>query len=412
MKTDVLIVGGSFGGVAAALAAAKLGRSVVVTEETPWIGGQATSQAVPFDEHPWIESYGRTRSYASLREGIRDYYRRCYPLTAAARADATLNPGAGLVSRLCCEPRVVHAVLEEMLAIHRAAGRIVILTGHRPIAADGQGDRLRAVTVEDTRTGGRCTIEAAYVLDATELGELLPLAGVEHVTGAESQAETGEPSAVKGPAEPQTMQAFTHCFALDHIAGEDHTIERPRDYERYRHRFVLDADTGPVLFELPGSDRREYNPKSNWLYRRMIYAGNFAPGAFASDITLACWSWNQYGLGSIIDVSEEEKAHHLEQARQLSLSCIHWLQTEAPRPEDGGIGYPGLRPRGDVMGSADALALAPYIRESRRIRAETTVLEQHVRNTTGPERFADTVGVGCYRIDIHSGAKGKQLTTA
>ena len=42
------------------------GMRVVLTEETDWIGGQLTSQAVPPDEHPWIESFGRTRAMAII----------------------------------------------------------------------------------------------------------------------------------------------------------------------------------------------------------------------------------------------------------------------------------------------------------------------------------------------------------
>ena len=81
------------------------------------------------------------------------------------------------------------------------------------------------------------------------------------------------------------------------------------------------------------------------------------------------------------------------------------MQTEAPRP-DKGYGYPGLRMRGDVFGTNDGLAKSLYIRESRRIKAEFTVLEEHVGvdargGTAGSEPFADTVGIGSYRIDLH-----------
>jgi hypothetical protein len=105
-----------------------------------------------------------------------------------------------------------------------------------------------------------------------------------------------------------------------------------------------------------------------------------------------------------------ERRKHLEAARQLSLSVIHWLQTEAPNPATGGQGYPGLRPRGDVFGTADGLAQYPYIRESRRLRAEFTVLEQHFRtdspgNARGPVKYPDSVGVSGYRIDIHRTAR-------
>ena len=57
-----------------------------------------------------------------------------------------------------------------------------------------------------------------------------------------------------------------------------------------------------------------------------------------------------------------------------------------------------------VGGTPDGPAPAPYIRESRRIEAEFTVLEQHIAyplRPHGPELFRDTVGIGCYRIDLH-----------
>ncbi|HEY5981651.1 MAG TPA: FAD-dependent oxidoreductase, partial [Microlunatus sp.] len=89
---DVLVVGGGLGGVAAALAAARHGRRVVLTEQYPWLGGQLTSQAVPPDEHRWVEQFGVTRSYRSLRNRIRRHYLENYPLTPRARAWGELNP--------------------------------------------------------------------------------------------------------------------------------------------------------------------------------------------------------------------------------------------------------------------------------------------------------------------------------
>ena len=98
MRTDVLVVGGGLGGVSATLAAASLGARVVLVEELDWLGGQLTAQAVPPDEHPWIETLVASRSYAALREGIRAYYRRHYPLTAEARRRVPFNPGMGNVA--------------------------------------------------------------------------------------------------------------------------------------------------------------------------------------------------------------------------------------------------------------------------------------------------------------------------
>ncbi|MCW2804585.1 MAG: dependent oxidoreductase, partial [Propionibacteriaceae bacterium] len=70
-ETEVLVVGGGTGGVAAALAAVRSGRRVILTEQYGWLGGQFTSQAVPPGEHRWVEQFGTTRRYRKLREGIR-----------------------------------------------------------------------------------------------------------------------------------------------------------------------------------------------------------------------------------------------------------------------------------------------------------------------------------------------------
>ncbi len=413
-RADILIIGGSLGGVAAALSAARMGRSVILTEETDWIGGQATTQGIPLDEHPWSERYGRTRSYAEFREGVRNYYRRHYPLTEAARQDPNLNPGAGWVSKLCFEPRAGLAVLHEMLAPHLSAGRITILTRHRPVAVIMDGDRAQAVTMLDERNHAQCTLTAPYILDATELGDLLELGNVESVIGAESQAETGEPLAAD-TADPRDQMVFTHVFALDHLPGQEHVIDKPRDYDFWKksqsHRGDFPKFTLPDLFGAKHDHmRRPVKPgaylASTWTFRRLLCRGNFEPSAFPSDITVAIWPINEYHLGVLCGVTPEERRKHLEAARQLSLSTIYWLQTEAPNPATGGQGYPGLRPRGDVFGTADGLAQAPYIRESRRIKAEFTVLEQHVRTDlpetkNGPIRYADSVGLSGYRVDIH-----------
>ncbi|WP_433617480.1 FAD-dependent oxidoreductase [Dactylosporangium sp. CA-139114] len=429
MKTEVLIVGGGLGGVAAALAALRAGRRVVLTEEYDWIGGQLTSQAVPPDEHSWVERFGITASYRALRDGIRDYYRRHYPLTAAARAWGDLNPGAGHVSRLCHEPRVAVAVLEAMLMPYRSKGVLTVLQPYVPAAAATDGDRVTAVTLRHRDTGETLDVTAAYVLDATETGDLLPLTGTEYVTGFESQADTGEPSA-PAIAQPANMQAVSVCFAVDHVDG-DHTIDRPARYDFWRD-YAPPFWGGPLLsFRAPSprtlepterifdpnpdddplavdaDQRRNPGDHNLWTFRRIAARNLFLPDAYESDICLVNWPMLDYFEHPVIDVPDAAK--HLAAAREQAFSVLYWLQTEAPRP-DGGTGFPGLRLRGDVTGSADGLAQAPYIRESRRILAETTVVEQDlalaVRGDKGAVAYHDSVGVGMYRIDLHPSTGG------
>jgi hypothetical protein len=430
VAADLAIIGGGLGGCAAALSALRAGRTVVLTEATDWIGGQLTSQAVPPDEHPWVEQFGVNASYRELRQGIRDYYRRHYPMTAEAHAARALNPGNGGVSKLCHEPRVALAVLTAMLAPFASNGRLFVLLEHEPVRAEVQRDRVRAVVVRDARTGRERTLVAPYFVDATELGDLLPMAGVEFIEGAESQAQTGEPHAASSH-QPGNQQAITCCFAIEYRDGEDHTIERPTEYAFWRDYVpamrpawpgrLLDLHySNPITLK---SDTRGFDPRGAgvglWVYRRLLDPRNFRPGAYpgSSGVTLVNWPQNDYWLGPITGpgVTPDAARQHVQRAKQLSLSLLYWLQTECPRP-DGQTGWKGLKLRPDLVGTADGLAKAPYVRESRRILAEFTVLEQHVgtearrskTNAADPqaEPFPDSVGIGSYRIDLHPSTGG------
>jgi hypothetical protein len=411
IQTDILIVGGGVGGCAAAMAAAASGFRVVLTEESDWIGGQLTAQATPPDEHGWIEEFGCTRSYRAFRNAVRQHYKTFFPLIEQAKNNVFLNPGDGWVSPLCAEPRAFLAVLESKLNEFGARGNLIVLLRHLPLAANVEADKVNSITLQNLENGEEICISAGYFLDATELGELLPFTETEFVTGAESRAETGEPSA-KDFAQPENSQAFSVCFALSYHENENHTIDRPRDYAFWRD-FVPDL-TPPWsgrLLGLSGISPRTMQPITYnfaphrepnkafaglWTYRRILHRENFVENAFESDITLVNYPQIDYFLADLCNASDKQKL--IDEAKQLSLSFLYWLQTEA--------GFRGLKIRPDVTGTFDGLAKMPYVRESRRIKAEFTILEQHVSAACRPNRalaaeFFDSVGVGFYRIDLH-----------
>jgi len=423
LKPDLVIIGGGVGGCAAAIAATSLGYRVIMTEETDWIGGQFTSQAVPPDENPWIEGCGCTMNYRRFRNAIREYYRDCYPLTPEARDNPRLNPGKGQVSRVCHEPRVALAVLEGMLAYARASQRIRIMLRHRPVAADVAGDRVKSVTVECLETGKRTTLSAPYFLDATELGDLLPLTKTEYVTGAEGQEAYGEMHAKPGGPQPENIQCFTWCFAMGYDPNGEHVIEKPKQYDFWK-TFTPKTDPpwpGKLLSWSYPNYKDLAKPHRDWLFtaekeragygwsrfeaRRILHAGHYPPGVMPHEVTVVNCQQTDYASGIVVDQPADEIARQYEAARQQSLSFFYWMQTEAPR-QDGGIGYPGLFLCPEIMGTRDGLAKAAYHRESRRIKAVFTVTEKHVGHEMNGFKyvsipFPDTVGVGFYGIDLH-----------
>ncbi len=436
LSSDIVITGGGLGGCAAALAACRFGASVILTEPTDWLGGQVSQQAVPPDEHQWIEESGRSASYAKYRTLIREYYKKNYALTKAAMEAAYLNPGNGSVSRICHEPVVSVAVLQAMLAPAISKGQLRILLNTQPVEASAGNDKIDAVSCLNRNTGELIILHGKFYIDASEEGDLLVLSGTEYFIGADSRKQTGEPHAPE-EADPTNIQALTHCFAIDHLEGEDHTIDRPAMYDFWKDYVPpLEPAWPGTILSLDYSYPRTLIPKTLsfippgkttpapiteslnlWLYRRMIDRSNFVMGTYDSDITLINWPQNDYLNGNITDVPREIRKQNLYEAKQLSLSLLYWLQTEGPRP-DGKLGWKGLRLRKDILGTEDGLAKFPYIRESRRILAEYTIREQDItleerQKVAGDsgqrllaKPFHDSVGIGYYHLDLHPSTGG------
>ncbi len=409
---EVLVAGGGTGGVAAALAAARRGRRVCLIEETDWLGGQLTAQGVSaLDEHDHIESMGGTASYYALRLGLRDHYRR---LAGDAGKAADFNPGQCWVTRLAFEPAVAAAYMRKMLQPYVANGNLRIFLRTKTAAVTEEYGVIRSVLTLnlDDRTTHR--FKPALVIDATELGDLLPLAGIEYRVGAESVAQTGEAHAQPQGPKSHCVQSFTYTFASERRPDrESHVIPRPERYDYFRsaqpYTLKIEVHGGEIYGETSGFlayklyDTMPGTKGGLWTYRRLLAAEIF--GAHAShDVTMINWPGNDYREQSIIDQPALQVAASLQYAKLVSLGFLYWLQTEAPASGDR-CGAPELKLRPDVMGSTDGLSKHPYIRESRRIVAVKTVVEQDVSDhfQRGPVAapFLDSVGIGWYPIDIH-----------
>lgn len=412
ISCDILVAGASTGGVAAALAAASQGHSVCVTEETHWVGGQMTSQGVSaLDENRFITPAGAPASYLSMRQKIRAYYKTHFTLSPQSAAEARFNPGNCWVSRLCFEPPVALQVLNSMLAPYQKQGLVRVFLRTKIVRARRSGDRITSMLAYNFHTHDWTRFRARYYLDATDLGELLPLTGAAYVTGAEARKTTGEPNA-PDMANPGDDQSLTYTFVLKKGHRQTQAIAMPPNYQQNLagQPYTLKVNYGHGRFLVYGMFvKRPGTPGSFWNYRSIIAPENFSPSSALPALSMVNWTANDTCASGVLSNDALQQAKGLQKAKQVALGFAYWLQHEAPHDDGAGHGYPELQLVKNQMGSDDGLSQFPYIRESRRILAIQTVKEEQIavpfQKNARAERFSNSVGIGYYSIDIHGCSK-------
>ncbi|HEY5348674.1 MAG TPA: FAD-dependent oxidoreductase [Candidatus Lustribacter sp.] len=401
---DVVVVGASLGGVAAAIRAAALGANVGILEAGTWTGGQFTSQGVcKPDENQYVETVGSTASYRDFRHRCRAYYRSTYRLSGIGAAMPLFNAGGPWDAnqpQFAVEPARADAVLKAMLA---ESPRIALHLSTRVTAAAVNGDRIQSLTAIGA-DGAATTYAGSFFLDATDLGDLLPLVlgPSEWVIGAEAHADTGEADAA-GAAHAGWVQPITFCIALEHRPSGNYTIAKPAEYDALKAEQRYCLVDGGISTMFAGDAWRT----TMWNYRRYIDARNFDDAAFPYDLSMINTASNDYQKASIPSADPNADAATIARAREAALGYLYWLQTECPRDDGSGNGYPELRPNPDAFGTADGVAPVPYIRESRRIVALKRIVESEVAKdgNSGPRAplVTDSCGIGTYAyMDGHA----------
>ncbi len=391
---DIAVIGGSTGGVQAAIAACVMGKKVYMCESTDWIGGQLTSQAVPPDENMWIEKQGATKSYHAYRDAVRAAYKAMPEASDLMKNKDKFCPGASWVSRVAHSPKLAHKLLCEAVQPYIDAGFLTLEIETEAVAAEVDGDTVKNVTVR-YKDGSTDVICAEYFLDATDCGDLLPMTGTEYRIGAEAKSEYNEPSAPE-VADSEDHQPITWVAALA-LEKERTEMPKPANYDFWLKRtredrqilsWVGHGKDGKVLFGFYDNDVKP-GSLGMWTYRRIVHAPYYTDGR--PEVTLLNWPQNDYEFGNVID--DPDREFHLQQAREQTLCCAYWLWEQ---------GY-NVRLDTEHMGTEDGLAKAPYIRESRRIVAKKTIVEQEVAEkfNPAPVQLKDSVGVGHYAMDLH-----------
>jgi FAD dependent oxidoreductase len=460
-QCEVLVIGDSAAGLAAAVAASELGAQTCLLAETPWIGGQLLT--VPaWDEPPghpngpscdltWPASRPFAASYRAMRESIQDqansgYFFACGATTTNCPLPNSplhyrdrFNPGNNTTSGFAFEPYTLVTHINSLLAnplisVHRNA----VVTAKR-VSPDG----TRVTGANATIVGMPYQFLATMTIDATEFGDFLAMAPViPYRLGVDALADTGEPHA--GPAaNPNCVNPITYTFFLQRPPGGGAAIAQPAGYDA--STYSLDPGN-PVVYN-PSEAACSRPAATFWNWRRMHWPPQFIspntestqinspsqrfgnpappkPNKGGNDYNRKCYlapGTTDPDAGCEV-VEGGTRSAELNQAKDLAKGFAYWIQTTL---KPAGAGFTEWPMAGYVtagtFGAAynDGFAPIPYVRESRRIKAIKTVVEgdisralytAEVGGTIPPPRarkFADSVGIGHYNIDLHDCAPGE-----
>lgn len=383
-ETDVLIAGGGASGVMASIQAARMGADVIIVEETEWLGGMLTAAGVSA-----IDGNHRLPSglWGEFRSHLYDHY---------GGPDAVET---GWVSNTLFEPHIGNQILHRMV---EAEPRITVIKGYYPAEVIKIGD-LTPATEDDNRVAGvlfrnaageTIDVRAKVTIEATEYGDLLPLAGAGYRFGFEPRDQFGEPMAPE--AGHDMIQDLTYVAILkDYGEGADKTVERTESYDP-----ALFDGSCRQLSDDPDADVVDCGPESG----KDLYMLNY--GRLPNDHYMINWPIHGNDIYiPILEMTREQRTAALELAKEMTLNWIHFIQTEG--------GYRQFGIAEDIFPTSDNLPLIPYIRESRRVNGVQTFTSNHIKFPfrQGEELYKYGIAVGDYPLDLHHERKPVEFQT-
>jgi len=408
---DIVVVGAGTGGTAAAIQAARMGARVALLEETTWVGGQATSAGVSTMDVSGAheEDYGL---YKELIGRVVSHY------TALGKSTSTCYWSG---NSQCFEPHVGKDKLLELIGSAPAGGTLDLFTRTSVVAVLKSGSRVTGV-----RTTAGELFQAKVVVDGTECGDLLPLAGVRYRVG-NTTSDAPNPGAC---IQDITYVAITRKYPGGLPAGL--ALPEPPGYATSKVQFernIAKNGTGwvgmpskyPYSFVVHAAYRGTPDSSSSGSYTA-------ASAAEAAKITRSGVNWaNDYPSLNTYNpapglVNPRLPARYLEdrtyreqvncEARLKTLQFIYYMQTELGQPlwsvaDDEGYDAP------DCPGIPAAFKTAqrhfpfyPYVRESRRMVGLFTLTAKEMVNDPGVPRaktlLPSALAVGGYPNDLHN----------
>ena len=359
-QTSVLVIGGTTGGTAAGIQSARLNIPTLIVEQTSWLGGMITAAGVSATD-------GNHELYSGIWEEFRVGLRAHY---GGAAALAT-----GWVSFTQFEPHVGDQIFKSLAGAEK---NLSVVYGFHLTEILKTGNRVIGAVFENAKKE-KLKVLATVVIDATDLGDGLAMAGAAYDLGMESRAVTGEQCA------PETsnsiIQDLTWAAILkDYGKGKDKTIPKPNNYNPELYRGCCTAKDDNMLNDC----------------QKMLNYGRLPNNKYMIN-------WPIKGNDIYLDVVEMDWEHRqaaLKQAKDRTLGFIYFIQTE--------LGFKHIGLADDEFPSLDKLALVPYHREGRRLRGISRLtITEILKRDEGNPLYHTGISVGDYPVDHHHGCNPK-----
>lgn len=354
----VLVVGGGASGVTASIQAARMGVSVLVLEETSWLGGMLTSAGVSaVDGNDQLPA----GLWGEFRNRLANYYGGLDSLNT------------GWVSNVLFEPSVGNKILHEMVATEK---NLEVWKQAHLKDIERAGDEW--IVKVDIEGQGVKTVRAQIMIDATELGDLAKACGVKYDIGMESRSHTNEDIAPE--KQNNIVQDITYVAILKDF-GKDVTISEPEGYDSKEFSC---ACSNPICVTPKEMDRV-------WSKEMMITYGKLPNHKYMINWPI---EGNDYYV-NLIEKTPEERTNALAYAKHHTMCFIYFIQHE--------LGYNTLGLADDEYPTEDKLPFIPYHRESRRIQGVVRFTLNHVTNpyTQNEKLYRTCIAVGDYPVDHH-----------
>jgi len=429
---DVVVVGAGPSGVSAAIQAARLGAKVALLEETDWIGGQMTAAAVTsMDEGTaFIRNSGIYREFVNK---VMNYYR------ARGKAFGTCY---FLSSSLCFEPAVGQQVLYQMIAETKNQtlpnGQTPVLDlylRHQVTSVLKDGNTLTGLVVQNGNT-----FLSKIIIDATEYGDLLPLAGAKYRVGNSTSLNLSPASCIQDITYTAVVKKYPNGVPSELVIRNP-----PPGYAEAKPLFLrIVARSGSVWTNSTGAIPFPVNWAFHNAYRGM--PDSSSPQSYTGDqagstlITKTGLNMANDYPGGVISPSSSDgtlRVTFLEnpvarkqaacEAKLKTLQFIYFMQDELGETSWSIANDQGFDTSYNIENNScpnipdefktieKYFPLIPYARESRRVVGLHTLTAREVRRggtpPTAARAFPTALAMGDYGVDLHNCSSDPTLET-